>query len=203
MLDTRIRSVIDPYLNRVGVALAKRGISANAVTITGFIIGVIAAGFIAAGMFWLALILIMISRLCDGLDGAIARVSKPTDFGGYLDIVLDFAFYGLIPVAFIYLDPTRNGVAGSVLLLTFYVNGASFLTFALMAEKRGLDDNTRGSKSLLYTTGLAEASETIALFVLFCLFPAWFNPLAWIFAALVTWTTISRFAMARDVFGED
>ena len=91
-------------------------------------------------------------------------------------------------------------VAGSVLLLTFYVNGASFLAYAVMAEKRGLDMNARGSKSLLYTTGLAEATETILFFCLACLLPGWFSLLAWIFAAITAWTTFSRIMLARGAF---
>ena len=86
--------------------------------------------------------------------------------------MLDFAFYGLIPFAFIFADPYENGVAGGLLLLSFYINGASFLAFSIMAEKRGLSTDIRGAKSLYFTTGLAEATETIAVFLAFCLFPA-------------------------------
>jgi len=202
MFDNAIRRKIDPVLNRIGQRLAAKGVSANAVTYTGFILAIGAAICIAQQFYGLGLIIVLASRACDGLDGAIARASAQTDFGGFLDIVLDFAFYGLIPAAFIIADPTANGVAGGILLLTFYINGASFLTYSLMAEKRGLEKNARGSKSLLYTTGLAEGSETILVFVLFCLFPNWFSVIAYVYAAIVAITAFSRLLLARQTFRE-
>lgn len=202
MFDSTIRPHIDPVLDRVGQALADKGISANHVTLAGFFIGCLAALAIGAQYFFIGLVLLLVSRICDGLDGSVARASAPTDFGGFLDIVLDFAFYGLIPLAFIVADPQANAVAGGMLLLTFYVNGASFLAYALMAEKRGIDPADRGKKSLLYTTGLTEATETIVVFVLFCLFPGWFPAIATVFAVMVIYTTISRIMLARGSFGD-
>jgi len=201
MLDNGIRRIIDPTLNAAGRWLAAREVTANAVSWTGFGIGVVAAIAISFSWFWPGLILLLLSRICDGLDGAVARAGLKSDLGGFLDIVLDFAFYGMIPLAFILADPAANAAAGGVLLLTFYVNGASFLTYALMAEKRGIGEEDRGSKSLLYTTGLTEATETITAFGLMCLFPAWFSVIAYIFAAMVVFTTANRFRQAYESFG--
>ena len=207
MFDTRVRAVIDPVLDRVGHGLASAGISANGVTWIGFVLGVFAAVSIAAGHFGWGLVLLLASRICDGLDGSVARAGigrgKTSDLGGFLDIVLDFAFYGMIPFAFILADPAVNAVAGGVLLLVFYANGASFLTYALMVEKRGLDGHDRGSKSLVYTTGLAEGTETIVVFVAFCLFPDWFSTIAYVFAGVVVITTVTRIVLAYQVFGAD
>ena len=108
--------------------------------------------------------LILASRIGDGLDGAVAKIAGKTDLGGYLDIVLDFVFYGAIPLGFVLADPAANATAGAVLLLSFYVNGASFLAYAAIAEKRKLATTVRGPKSLFFTTGLAEATETIVVF---------------------------------------
>ncbi len=105
-----------------------------------------------------------------------------------------------MPLAFIILDPGRNGVAGAILLLAFYVNGASFLAYAVMAEKRGEASTARGDKSLFFTTGLAEAGETLIVFVLACLFPAWFPILAALFAGITAYTTLSRILLARRIF---
>ena len=204
MFDTRVRAVIDPVLNRIGHGLASIGFTANGVTWIGFALGVVAAFCIAFGNFGWGLVLLMASRICDGLDGSVARAgierARASDLGGFLDIVLDFAFYGMIPFAFILADPAANAVAGGLLLLVFYANGASFLTYALMLEKRGLQGHERGSKSLVYTTGLAEGTETIAVFVAFCLFPAWFSQIAYFFAAVVVVTTITRIVLAHQVF---
>ena len=205
MFDTRVRAVIDPVLDRIGHALASMGISANGVTWIGFVLGAFAAISIALGHFGWGLVLLLASRICDGLDGSVARAGigrgKTSDLGGFLDIVLDFAFYGMIPFAFIVADPAANALAGGLLLLVFYANGASFLTYALMVEKRGLGDHDRGSKSLVYTTGLAEGTETIVVFVAFCLFPDWFSTIAYVFAAVVVVTTITRIILAYQVFG--
>lgn len=201
MLDGWARTRIDPALDRMGRRLARAGIGANSVTIAAFLVGIAAFLAIAAGLHWLGLLLVLLSRLGDGLDGAVARHTRKTDFGGYLDIVLDFAFYGLVPLGFVLADPASNGLAGAVLLLSFYVNGASFLAYAVMAERRGLTSAARGEKSIFFTTGLAEASETLAFFVAFCLFPAWFPALALVFAALCFYTALSRVVIAWRSFG--
>ena len=200
MFDTRIRKVIDPALDTIGRGLAARGVGANTVTVAGFILGIVAALFIVQQAYLSGLVFVLASRLCDGLDGAVARATQKTDLGGFLDIVLDFAFYGLIPMAFILADPSANAIAGGLLLLSFYVNGATFLTYALMAEKRGISEAARGKKSLLYTTGLAEGTETIVVFVLFCLFPGYFVPIALIFAAIVMITLVARILLAVNQF---
>lgn len=200
MLDGHIRRRLDPWLDRGGRVLAARGVSANAVTVTGFLLGIAAALAIILDELTVAFILIGASRICDGLDGAVARATAKTDFGGFLDIVLDFGFYGLIPFAFILSDPYENGAAGGLLLLAFYINGASFLAFAVMAEKRGLTTDVRGAKSLYFTTGLAEATETIAVFLSFCLLPHWFSEIATLFALVCLYTTLSRLMLARASF---
>jgi len=201
MLDPVLRRLIEPPLDWIGRGLARRGVSANAVTAAGLALGLAAAGLIALEAFGWALALLLASRLADGLDGAVARAGRPTDFGGYVDITADFLFYGAIPLGFVLADPTANAVAGAVLLLAFYVNGASFLGFAVLAGRRGLKTAARGYKSLYYSAGLLEGTETIAFFVALCVLPGLFAPLAFAFAALTALTTILRVVLAWRVFG--
>jgi phosphatidylglycerophosphate synthase len=202
MLDGVMRPVIDPVVNRIGKILADRGVTANGVTLVGLALGLAAAAVIALGGAGLwALLPLLASRVADGVDGAVARVLGKTDFGGYLDIVCDFLFYAAIPLAFVLRDPGANGVAGAVLLASFYVNGATFLGYAVLAEKKGLETRSRGEKSLYFTAGLLEGTETIGFFVLICLWPAAFAPMAFIFAALCFVTALSRVLLARRVFG--
>ena len=203
MLDGWARRRLDPVLDAAGRRMAMAGISANAVTLAACAIGLAAAFCIAAGWFWLGLVLLLLSRFGDGLDGAVAKIDGKTDLGGYLDIVLDFVFYGAIPLGFVVFDPAANGLAGAALLFSFYVNGSSFLAYAVMAEKRKLSSEARGQKSLFFTTGLAEASETIAVFVAFCLFPEWFAEIAYAFAALTLYTAVSRMVLAWRNLGEE
>src|SRR6056297_1180014 len=136
MLDAFMRPLIDPVLNRQGRLLARLGVTPNAVTLAGLALGLLSAAVIAMGAPALALAPLLLGRLADGLDGAVARATRPSDFGGYLDIVSDFLFYGAVPLGFVWLDPAANGAAGAFLLTSFYFNGARFLGFAILAEKR-------------------------------------------------------------------
>ncbi len=200
MLDGKVRKLLDPYLDKSAVKLAQLGVRANAITLIAFAIGLVAAIAIANEFFLTGLVLLLASRIGDGLDGAVARQWGKTDFGGYLDIVLDFAFYGMIPTAFIFADPGQNALSGAVLILSFYITGASFLAYAILAEKHGLRSTERGPKSIYFTTGLAEATETIAVFVAVCLFPHWFAPIAWVYAAICFYTSLSRIMQAKRNF---
>ncbi|MBC56066.1 MAG: hypothetical protein CL814_03925 [Confluentimicrobium sp.] len=200
MLDARMRNLIDPALGRMGAGLARAGFTADAVTLAGLSFGLIAATLIAMGQPGWALLPIGASRLADGLDGAIARATRKTDFGGFLDIFSDFVFYGAVPMGFVWADPGANGAAGAFLLASFYANGASFLGFAILAEKRRMQTSARGVKSLYFTGGLLEGTETIAFFVALCLWPGGFAPLAWGFGALCFVTAVSRVLLARKVF---
>ena len=202
MFDGALRTAINPAVDRLALQLVRAGATADGATLTGFALALVAAALIAFGWLWLGLTLILLSRLCDALDGAIAKQTRATDFGGYLDIVLDFAFYGMIPLAFAIYDPAAHALAAGVLLLSFYVNGASFLAFAIIAEKRKLSTEARGKKSFFFTTGLAEAGETLAVFAAFCLIPSWFAPIAYIFAAICFWTAFARILQAKTAFAD-
>lgn len=200
MLDGLMRRQLDPMLNAWGRGLAARGFRANHISVAGLGLGLTAAGMIAAGAsLGLALIPLLLGRIADGLDGAVARAGQKTDFGGYLDIVCDFIFYGAIPLAFAFRDPA-NAVAAAFLLTSFYANGASFLAFAIFAEKQGIKTNARGEKSLFFTAGLLEGTETIAFFVVICLWPWAFIGLAYGFGALCFITALARILLAKKTF---
>ena len=192
MFDAKVRPLIDPPLERMATAAIRAGWSADGITLLGFVIGLLALPAIAFNAFWLALFLIVLNRLADGLDGAVARQTQKTDRGGFLDISLDFIFYSSIPFAFALADPASNALAATFLIFSFIGTGCSFLAYAIMAEKRGLSTDIRGQKSLYYLGGLTEGAETIGLFILACLLPAWFPAFAWIFGTLCWITTATR-----------
>jgi phosphatidylglycerophosphate synthase len=196
VLDARLRRLIDPPLDRLSAPLAARGISANAVTVAGFAFGLGAAAAIASRAWLLGLALLLLNRLCDGLDGAIARRRGLTDLGGFLDILLDFLIYSAVPFAFALADPAANALAAAFLIFSFIGTGSSFLAFAIMAAKRGIATELRGRKSLYYLGGLTEGTETILAFVLACLWPALFPWIALIFGLLCWLTTATRIAVA-------
>ena len=196
MLDARLRRLIDPPLDRLSAPLAARGVSANAVTVAGFALGLAAAAAIASRAWLLGLALLLLNRLCDGLDGAVARRRGLTDLGGFLDIVLDFLIYAAVPFAFALADPAANGLAAAFLIFSFVGTGSSFLAYAIMAARRGVSTELRGRKSLYYLGGLTEGTETILAFVLACLWPALFPGIALIFGLLCWLTTATRIAVA-------
>jgi phosphatidylglycerophosphate synthase len=201
MFDGQLRPWIDPPLERAALRLAGRGITADQVTLAGFGLGVAAAVAVAAGAFGLALVLVAANRITDGLDGAVARATAPSDRGGFLDITLDFAFYAAMPLAFAVHDPARNALAAACLLAAFLVNGAAFLAYAVITAKRGLTSSEQGAKSIYYLAGLAEGAETIAVFVACCLWPGAFAGLAYGFAALCALSAVARLIMGWQTFG--
>lgn len=202
VFDSRLRPLIDPPLNWLAKWAAKLPVSANAVSAAGLGFGLAAALAIAWGAFALALVLIILNRIADGLDGPIARAHGPTDLGGYYDIVFDFLFYGAIPLAFAFHDPSANGLAAAALLASFYANGATFLAYSALAAKRGETTEVQGRKAIYYFAGIAEGAETIAVFCLMCLLPQWFALIALSFAVLCFVSAGARILMVSAALKE-
>ena len=192
MLDRVALQLLRPTLDAAARGLARAGLHADQVTLIGFGIGVAGAVSIAFEQFVPGLLLMLVSRLFDGIDGALARLTAPTDRGGFLDITLDFLFYASIPLAFAVARPAANALPAAVLLAAFIGTGSSFLAFAVMAERRGLANTASPNKGLYYLGGLTEATETLVCFGLMCLWPAQFAWWAYGFAALCGLTIVSR-----------
>lgn len=201
MFDARLRPLIDPPMNRVGAVLAAAGLSANAMTLAGAAIGIGSGVAIGFGWIGLGLALILVNRLFDGLDGPIARVRGASGIGGYLDIVADFAFYVSVPLGFAFFA-RENMAFALILVASFTLTGVSFLAFAVIAAERGLKTEVHGTKSFFYSTGIAEGGETIAVFVLMCVFPNWFREIASCYAALCALTVVQRTLWAARVFSQ-
>ena len=202
MLDRRVLDLSRSVLNALAARLAARGIRADQVSWFGFVAGLAAVPLIALQQLLWAILPILVNRLADGVDGALARQVGTTDRGAFLDIALDFLFYSSIPLAFALADPDANALAAAVLIYAFVGTGSTFLAFAVIAAKRGLTSTAYPGKGFYYLGGLTEASETIAVFAAMCLFPAWFQPLAYAFAALCGVTTVTRLAAGIRMFGE-
>lgn len=199
MLDRAVRRLIDPWIDIPAAALARRNVSPSAITLIGFACGIAAAALLAWRRYDAALALILLNRLADGLDGAVARHSAPTDVGGFLDSICDTLFYASIPLGFA-LGDREQLLPALVLLHGFLGTTGSFLVFATLAVKRGLTSSWGARKSFYYHFGLMEGTETILFFVAFCLFPSYFGPLAWTFAALCWLTTLVRVVTGVALF---
>jgi phosphatidylglycerophosphate synthase len=195
MFDASIRRAIHGPLDRVAGGLDFEFITPNRITAFGFAAGM--AGALSAWIhLWeVALLLWLISRLADGLDGSLARLRKrgeesaPSLAGGYLDIMADFAVYGSFVVG------VGHGSGGSLtpflwVLLGYYLNGTAFLAFSSLGERSNLrlDD----ARSLSFIFGLTEGAETIAIHSIWCLFPGRAGAIAAMWAALVLASAVGR-----------
>ncbi len=200
MIDRQTTALIRPALEHLARGLVWRGIGADALTFAGLAVGWAAAVAIAVHAFWLGAALILVSRLLDGLDGAVARATAPTDRGGFLDISLDFLFYPAIPLAFAIANPTANALPAAVLLAAFVGTGTCFLAFATIAAKRGLTSVDYPGKSFYFLGGLTEATETLAFFIAMCIWPQQFAALALLFAAMCAVTIVTRIYWGWQAF---
>lgn len=211
MLDARLRPLIDKPLNAIARALSGSGITPNMVTGFGFFLGLLAAASLAFKLDYAALVLILASRIMDGLDGAVARHTIPrsrhpgaksqeSDLGGYYDIVSDFLFYSGIILAFAIGRP-EHALMAAFLIFCFVGTGSSFLAYAIIAAKQNRNHEQQGKKSFYYLTGITEGSETIFVLCLICVFPAWFPQISAIFGGLCLMTTLGRVLQARRDFG--
>jgi phosphatidylglycerophosphate synthase len=203
MIDAMIlplqRSLLHPPAQR----LAALGLRADQITIAGFMLGLCALPALAFGAHGAALVFILLNRLADGLDGAVARIVGATDRGAFLDTALDFLFYALVPLGFALSDPAANALPAAVLIASFVGTGSSFLAFAVIAARRGIVSHGYPAKGIYYLGGLTEGAETIAFFVAVCLVPSAFPILALVFAAACAVTTLTRWHMGWRAFSEE
>ncbi len=200
MIDAALLPLQRQFLTPPARALVALGLRADQITLAGFGLGLLALPALAFGRYEVALVLILLNRLADGLDGAVARLTTPTDRGAFLDVALDFLFYALMPLGFALADPARNALPAAVLICAFVGTGSSFLAFAVVAERRGLRAPDFPSKGLYYLGGLTEGAETIAVLAVVCLFPTAFAPVAYAFAAACALTTLTRWHMGWRAF---
>jgi phosphatidylglycerophosphate synthase len=200
MLDRYMRPVIDPPLKWAAALLVKTPLTPNALTLIGMVCGLGAAASVVQDQHGLCLVLIALSRMADGLDGPLARaLGRSTDFGGYLDILCDFVFYASIPLAFALALPS-NSLAAATLLASFLLTGVSHLAFAIHAEKRGMETKAQGQKSFFFADGLAEGTETIAVFAAMCVLPMHFALIAYGYSVVCVLSALGRTFLAYRRF---
>lgn len=201
MLDSKLRPLIDPPLNLVADIIAATGITADIITLAGFLCSLCSFAALALQAYGVALCFIILSRLMDGLDGAVARASAqgPSDRGAFFDILTDFIFYGGT-VFFFAVGRPDAALAAAFLIFSFIGSGVSFLAYSIMTAKRGLNHDRQGQKSFYYVAGLCEGSETIIFLVLFCLLPDHFAALSILFGILCWITAAGRALLAAKNF---
>lgn len=203
MLDRLSLGLLKPYLKSAARHFKRRAITADQVSLSSFLLGILGVAAIAGQHYYTGLLLILLNRCGDGIDGELARMSEPTDSGAYLDITLDFIFYSAVVLGFALADPVRNGLAAAALIFSFIGTGSSFLAFAIMAERRGITNVRLPDKGFYYLGGFAEGTETIMFFILICLFPTSFPVLAWIFTVICCLAAAMRIFSGYKTLKED
>ena len=198
MIDAKLNNYLRPYLSHLAKKTIKLRVSANTVTIIGFIFGLCCFYSIVNSYFLSAFLFLFLNRFCDGLDGAIARLVGPSDIGAFYDITLDFIFYSLFPIAFIFLD-IKNAYAICFLLLSFVSTQTTFLASAWIIEKNKILIATKQKKSFFYTGGITEGFETIIFFILMLIFHKSVEFTAYIFGSLCWITSIVRLIYIRKL----
>lgn len=198
MFDAQLRQRLDQPLDSVARTMSDRGIRPNAVTGLGFAVGLAGSVAVVTGHWWIALALWLLNRTLDGLDGSIARRVGPTQLGGFLDIMADFAIYGSMVVAIGWAVPDAR-LAALFVFFSYYVNGAAFLAWSsLVAEKiisAAGTDHAEDERSLHFPAGLAEGGETVFAMALILAFRPFATPLMWIWAGVVTISAAQRIYM--------
>jgi phosphatidylglycerophosphate synthase len=209
MWPDRLMGVFDERLRQVKVKtlapLARRyaEMSPLQITVVGFFVGLVCAGTAAVGNYWAALALWLLNRTLDGLDGEVARLTgKQSDWGGYLDIVCDFVIYALVPFALAWsLKSPLALFAVAFLLVTFYINAASWLYLSALLEKRR--HQAQSLTSIVFPSGLIEGTETVMFYTLFLLLPAWSPYLMFLMAFLIIITIFQRLSWAESQLGHE
>ncbi len=202
MFDHFLRVLKDRLLAPVARAIGP-GLSPTLVTVLACLVGIGAAVAAAAGHFGMGLALWLLNRGLDGLDGTLARVhDRQTDFGGYLDILLDFVVYAAVPVglacgAWEAAAPWLP-FAGLALLASFFVNAASWMYLSALLERRQAGAAARAElTSVTMPPGLVAGTETVIFYSCFFLFPRRLAELFALMAALVAATIAQRVVWAR------
>jgi len=195
MFDRSIQRLIQKPLSFLGKFLLKI-LQPNQITFIGFFFGIVMCLLIFIHSYFLAILFLFLNRLCDGLDGVMARQTSPSPLGAYLDIILDFIIYAAFVLVFS-LENEINLLTGVFLLFTYICTGTTFLTQAIIQpqldysqQQDSIEDEI--PKSFIYASGLIEGTETIFFMFLCLIVPKAFPILGFLFSVLCLITAIAR-----------
>lgn len=200
MFDHLLRGLKDRLL--APLAMLLRGVPPNVISVVALLLGIAAAVAAARGAWGIGLALWLMNRITDGLDGTVARVAeRQTDFGGYLDILLDFVVYAAIPFGFALASTDRAVVLAAVALEgTFFVNACSWMYLSAVLEKRASGAERTGElTTVTMPPALIAGFETVVFYALFFLFPARLVTLFGLMSLLVGINIVQRLVWARRV----
>ena len=199
MLTKLLRSTVRKITLPIGRALGHLGLSANAMTVLGFLVVIAAAGLIASHHLVVGGIVTLAGGVVDALDGAVARgTGSITKRGAFLDSSLDRVSDGLIfaAIAWHFASSSRTGA------LTFADGFAdptsAGLLFALVSLVFGLTTSYLRARAeglgFECSVGIAERSERILVVSAGLIFPALLTGSLALIALAALVTVVQRFA---------
>lgn len=198
MRDRQLREIKERLFTPPADMIGQR-LHPTTITLIGAAVGVGAAAAAWGAAYGLGLLLWVINRALDGLDGTVARrAGRQSDLGGYVDLLVDFLVYGLIPVGLAASQRDEAVYMAALLLLaSFYLNAASWMALAAVLERRGQGAVAVTEKTTITMPGgLIEGAETVGFYVLFFLLPGHLVALFGLMAALVLVTIAQRLVWA-------
>ncbi|MCC1493275.1 CDP-diacylglycerol--serine O-phosphatidyltransferase [Cognatishimia sp. F0-27] len=138
----------------------------NMVTLLGMSLGLTAIRFAIEGRFALAVFLILLAALVDGLDGLVARrLGAESPMGAQLDSLSDFLCFGVAPALVVYqMHLSQGSGIGWVTVLLF--SAAACLRLARFNVAKGEADREPAPK--MYFVGVpAPSGASLALLPVF------------------------------------
>lgn len=195
MLDTHSQKFVRPILTVIARLCLRLGISANALTLAGLIVGLSAAGLVACGLTVAGIVVLWVSGVLDAADGTLARLTETSAIGAIMDITFD----RIVEVALIFALAWRFPEARLALLaLTaiIVVGMSMFLSIAAALANHS-------TKSFHYAPGLAERTEGFIFLSLMALDPARLVLWTLLFAAAIVFTMLQRFVYALTALASD
>ena len=191
MLDTNARRFVQPLLDAVARACASTGISANALTTAGMLVGVAAAGLVALGHPIAGFLVLWLSGLLDAADGTLARLTTSTPMGAILDITFDRVVELSMVTALAWRFPDARF---ELVILAGIIAIAMSLFLSIGAAVQNAS-----VKSFHYAPGLGERTEAFICLSLMIVDAERLVLWTWVFVAVIVFTMAQRLRHAREM----
>ncbi len=171
----------------------------NMLTIAAICAGLSAIRFAVQGNYVLAVQLIVVASVLDGLDGRMARLlHSDSKMGAELDSLADFLNFGVASPLILYFWALQDmGNLGWISVLVFTVCCVMRLARFNVSSKADSDDETQAQSGAYFTGVPSPAGALLALFPMFVAFGFPETPLLpdlviCVYVALIGWLMISR-----------
>jgi len=185
MLDSNARKYVQPLLDAVARAAQRMGVSANAMTVGGMLVGVAAAVLVALGHHVAGFLVLWLSGLIDAADGTLARL---TNSSSPLGAILDITFDRVVELSMITALAWRfPDVRLELVVLAGIIAIAMSLFLSIGAAVAN-----QSVKSFHYAPGLGERTEAFICLSLMILDPERLALWTWVFVGVIVFTMAQR-----------